>query len=117
MKKTKITTTIIVVLALTVLAGEAIGQPRGRGRRGQGWGVGPGWGRRMVPGYRDHIAHGARDRTKTSSPNKAEAGVDSISISRDYVVHIALWDRARIRTSRVGNEAPADLISIFRAEA
>jgi len=50
MKKTKITTTIIVVLALTVLAGEAIGQPRGRGRRGQGWGVGPGWGRRMGGG-------------------------------------------------------------------
>lgn len=49
MKKAKITTAIIAVLALTVLAGEAIGQPTGRGRDGRGWGGGPGWG----PGIAD----------------------------------------------------------------
>jgi hypothetical protein len=48
MKKTKIITAIIAVLGLTVLAGEAIGQPGGRGRGGQGWGVGPGWGQGMA---------------------------------------------------------------------
>ena len=48
MKKVKITTAIIIVLALTVLAGEAIGQPGGRGRGGQGWGGGPEWGQRMA---------------------------------------------------------------------
>lgn len=44
MKKVKITTAIIAGLALTVLTGEAIGQPAGRGRAGQGWGGDPGWG-------------------------------------------------------------------------
>ena len=52
MKKTKITTAIIFMLALTVLAGEALAGPGGRGRSrgGQGWGGGPGWGRGMTGG-------------------------------------------------------------------
>ena len=48
MKKTKIITVTIAVLALMVLAGEVIGQPGGRGRSGQGGGGGPEWGQRMA---------------------------------------------------------------------
>jgi hypothetical protein len=48
MKKAKIITAIFAGLALTILAGEAIGQPPGRGRGRQGWGGGPGWGPGIV---------------------------------------------------------------------
>jgi hypothetical protein len=56
MKRTKITIAIIAVLALTVLAGEALAGAEGRGRGGPAWGRGPGrgngpgWGRGMVAG-------------------------------------------------------------------
>src|SRR4030042_536727 len=47
MKKTKIITAIIVVLAVTVLAGEAFAGPGGGGRGRSG---GQGWGRGMAGG-------------------------------------------------------------------
>jgi hypothetical protein len=71
----------------------------------------------MIPGYQVHIAHGVRVRTKTSSPDKAEAQADSAGIFRDHEVHIARMAKGQIRTSRgVKVEVPADLTGIFRAE-
>ena len=70
--------------------------------------------------FRDHeadITRMARVRTKTSSPDKGEAGMDSASISRDHEARIALWVKVRIRTFKGGKiENPADLTEISRAE-
>lgn len=72
---------------------------------------------RMIPGDQGHITRMDRVRTKTSSPDKAEAGVDSTRIFSDHEANIIRTARVRIRTFKGGKvEAPADPTKVGKAE-
>jgi hypothetical protein len=63
----------------------------------------------MIPGYRVHIARGARARIKISSPDKVEARMDSAGDTGDHKAHIARSAKVQIRTFRaVKAEAGVD---------